>query len=237
MRRLFIFAFSIVLVPHHVKAQETRSSAGLGQVAEATATLQELIDLQLAVGEDDVDLKDQRARLLGFDKTGIRNRGGGVKAKNTPDGAGRSCLVALKGPKGLQPQSLILVWSKDYPEEERADQYGFRFSLDGRLEKAYSGTGKITKSGESVRGSAKDVSMKIKDLVVQQRARDELDFWLKRAGKYLAKKRAKAAAAGGGASVVQPAADLRAGRDAVADKPVEQTGSAGSAVPQADVKQ
>lgn len=222
MHPITLLALSVVLMPRLVNAQEAGPSVSQPSAETASApsaTVNDIVNMALEVGEDRVDFKDRGAPYLGFkEKHGIRNRGGGVKAKSTPDMATRSCHVALKETRrDLQPQCIILTWLKVYPEDKHSVEYAFRFDLAGKLEKAFRSTGKITETGEGVKGSAILTALKVKDPEVQQRAREELDFWLKRTAKYLAKKRAKeqAALGGGGASV--QTSSVQAARDTVAE--------------------
>lgn len=177
MRQTIFIALSIIVLPLIVNAE--------------VATINQVVETALSVGEDEVRFKDKSATLLGYKaKTGIPSRGAGVGPRSTPDGSARGCFVAIKETKkGKQPECLIFHWYKNYPEEKNYVEYAFRFSLDGKLEKAFRSTGKLTDTGEGVEGSAVDTPLKVKDFEVQQRAREMLDFWRQRTAKYLAEKR------------------------------------------------
>lgn len=211
MRRLILVALSIVLLPRLVNAEEAGSSVAPAQTG---TSFNDVVNFALDAGKDEVVFKDPSAKLIGYSpRKGITTRGGGVTPKNTPDGSARYCHVAVKKTrKGKRPECLILHWFKTYPEEKYSVEYVFRYSLEGKLEKAFRGTGKLTDKGEGVEGSAVNVKLKVKDFEVQQRAREMLDFWKQRTAAYLAKKRGQTSIGGG-----QSASAVQAPRDAVAE--------------------
>ena len=125
------------------------------------------------------------------------------------------CSVVIgQGPAAHRPVCLVLVTAQNYADNRKTKDWFFRFNLSGTLEKAVSGVGENDKDGKPVEGSAVDSPQDIKDPDVQERAQQELKFWLER-GRALAKKESAVKATG--ASPAAGAKAKKSGDQAILD--------------------
>lgn len=207
MRHLSFLAVSIILFASFVNAEPAqRGSTGEPTPAPQQATeelkpvtLKELIEWLLQEGKDAVAYADRTGPLLGFSVKGVPTKGRGVSRKETAmtDGIGRVCDLVVDKSGKLKPVCLVLFSRKDDVEQKIGKSYKFRLTLNGKLEKAVSGTDKtyVDEKGKlhGVPGSGVDTVLDVTDPDVKNLAMQELVFWQKRAAKLIAQKATSAA--------------------------------------------
>jgi hypothetical protein len=191
-----------------------------GQKAEPEKLdVPELIDWLLRDGKDYMIPEDTHFELLNLPPEDIPAKLRGAVKMNL----GQSVRLALQprsGPDPGKPDCLLFLWQKEYLEQRTVKTYAFRFSLDGKLERALSSVGKLHPDGKSVRALGVNTALDIDDPEIQERAQAELDFWLVRAAGLIAKKKAESRKQT--SAPASAASDSRASHSAPAARPVSR---------------
>jgi hypothetical protein len=165
--------------------------------APATLTPKQLSDYMLANGDDGMQpaARHESASLLGLrtDVEGVPIKGDSTDDNEIGPDTQSTCKVVLeKNGNKAKPVCMLIVWEKVHRRSHKLETYYFRFTTDGKLERAISSDARVDDSGEGVPGSANTRALDIKSPTVSKRAKQELAFWLKRTAKVMAKKKATA---------------------------------------------
>lgn len=134
-----------------------------------------LLDWLLHDGKDRIDFNNAGG-VLNLPRGGVP-----TKARGAPPDRS-SHLVVEKSTEAITPVCLILLFGQDNPaKENHTEAFFFRFTLNGALERVILTEYKKDAAGNSIHGSAVDTIKDINDPDIKKKAKEELDFWLKRA--------------------------------------------------------
>ena len=101
-------------------------------------------------------------------------------------------VVVEKDGNKTKPVCMLILWERLHRSSHKLESYVYRFTTEGKLEKAVSNDAQLDDAGHGVPGSAKITPLDVNSPAVSKRAKDELAFWLKRTARVMAKKKAAA---------------------------------------------
>lgn len=205
MRRPLL-ALSIIGFPIVVNASGTSES-----IPEKRLNPREFVEYFLKNADDAKIPAGRDAKLFGLPSEGDSIPIKGDSSDPGELGVGRqsSCELILKRVNGaLRPHCLLIVIDENHQKEHRVYGHEFQFDLSGRLQNAAEVHGELDSSGQGIEGTGFPTRLNVKDPSIVTRAKAELNFWLERTARAIAKKRAHVNA-GGGVETAGAAAQAR----------------------------
>lgn len=151
-----------------------------GKPATFSQFIEWLVSLGKKAEEGDVPYTGQLAELLGLPQ-GAVGRGGGVIQEKADDYLGHNCEVILdtSGSNSIPKPLAVILHTRNSIPGFATEQYFYRLSPQGKLEKAIAVRGKIDEQDNAVPGSGEATVLDIEGPETKYRFQHELDFWLK----------------------------------------------------------
>jgi len=178
---------------------------------EESMSVPQFVDYMMKHGDDATVPVGKDGPLLGLppaDNHTLPIKGDSTdKGELGPD-RDSSCEIILDGKKG-RPVCMLVVVDHANPKARQNLGFEYKFDLRGRLLSAVSVIGELTEAGEPVEGTAQNTVLNTKDRSIASQARAELQYWLKRTARAMAKKKKAQTSTGSGAETGALAAEAR----------------------------